>query len=152
MKEALKVHRKVWTGGQLRLHCRTKGIPPPKVKWLKDGKPVDSSKTHLRRIKIGNETITSLEIFTVTCQNHGVYSCLADGIKQCPVVVKVFHINVMKRRAAVPCKTKQKPKEKQEMTRTNFEKFWMKYYNLHRDYDFWRFCYDLKLFTKHSCY
>ncbi|XP_028259472.1 hemicentin-1 [Parambassis ranga] len=59
----------------ISLECISSGIPPPSITWLKDGRPVDTSKEHLKLESAGR----TLKIKEARLEDSGKYTCLATN-------------------------------------------------------------------------
>ncbi|XP_029939526.1 hemicentin-1, partial [Salarias fasciatus] len=57
------------------LECIPNGIPPPSITWLKDGRPVDTTKEHLKLESAGR----TLKITEARLEDSGRYTCLATN-------------------------------------------------------------------------
>ncbi|XP_051803642.1 hemicentin-1 [Acanthochromis polyacanthus] len=57
------------------LECISSGIPPPSITWLKDGRPVDTTKEHLQLESAGR----TLKIAEARLEDSGRYTCLATN-------------------------------------------------------------------------
>uniref|UniRef100_A0A3B4Z1V9 Hemicentin-1 n=1 Tax=Stegastes partitus TaxID=144197 RepID=A0A3B4Z1V9_9TELE len=57
------------------LECISSGIPPPSITWLKDGRPVDTTKEHLKLESAGR----TLKITEARLEDSGRYTCLATN-------------------------------------------------------------------------
>ncbi|XP_017276034.1 hemicentin-1 isoform X1 [Kryptolebias marmoratus] len=59
----------------ISLECISSGIPPPSITWIKDGRPVDTTKEHLRLHSAGR----TLKITEARLEDSGNYTCLATN-------------------------------------------------------------------------
>ncbi|XP_047443825.1 hemicentin-1 isoform X2 [Mugil cephalus] len=59
----------------ISLECISSGIPPPSITWLKDGRPVDTTKEHLKLESVGR----TLTITEARLEDSGKYTCLATN-------------------------------------------------------------------------
>ncbi|KAK7889294.1 hypothetical protein WMY93_024854 [Mugilogobius chulae] len=59
----------------ISLECISSGIPPPSITWLKDGRPLDTSKEHLKLDSAGR----LLKITKARLEDSGKYTCLATN-------------------------------------------------------------------------
>uniref|UniRef100_A0A3Q1B6M5 Hemicentin-1 n=1 Tax=Amphiprion ocellaris TaxID=80972 RepID=A0A3Q1B6M5_AMPOC len=57
------------------LECISSGVPPPSITWLKDGRPVDTTKEHLKLESAGR----TLKITEARLEDSGRYTCLATN-------------------------------------------------------------------------
>uniref|UniRef100_A0A3B3BIE7 Hemicentin 1 n=1 Tax=Oryzias melastigma TaxID=30732 RepID=A0A3B3BIE7_ORYME len=67
--------RSVILNQTISLECISAGIPPPSITWIKDGRPVDATKGHLKLQSAGRT-------FTITearQEDSGKYTCLATN-------------------------------------------------------------------------
>ncbi|XP_029988074.1 hemicentin-1 [Sphaeramia orbicularis] len=59
----------------ITLECISSGIPPPSITWLKDGRPVDTTKEHLKLESAGR----LLKITEARLEDSGKYTCLSTN-------------------------------------------------------------------------
>ncbi|MED6274712.1 Hemicentin-1, partial [Characodon lateralis] len=59
----------------ISLECISNGIPPPSITWLKDGRPVVTTKEHLKLHSAGR----TLTITEARLEDYGRYTCLATN-------------------------------------------------------------------------
>ncbi|KAM4548643.1 hemicentin-1 isoform 1-T1 [Odontesthes bonariensis] len=67
--------RSVILHNSISLDCISSGIPPPTITWLKDGRPVDTTKEHLKLQSAGR----TLQITEARLEDSGRYTCLATN-------------------------------------------------------------------------
>ena len=63
-------------GDSIKLNCSARGLPLPKVKWLKDGRVV-STEAHKENDLIKSEFI----IYRFESSDTGIYTCLFENDK-----------------------------------------------------------------------
>lgn len=82
-------------GTDVDLHCSATGVPPPTIRWFKDGVALGVPTAHLDEARIGNEveqvandgvptmqTATTKSTLTIPCvakDSAGVYTCQASN-------------------------------------------------------------------------
>ncbi|XP_044297583.1 brother of CDO isoform X1 [Varanus komodoensis] len=78
----------VTKGQTLILECVASGIPPPRVTWAKDGSSVSSyNKTRF--------LLSNLLIDTITEEDSGTYSCMADnGVGEAAAAFVLYNVQV----------------------------------------------------------
>ncbi|XP_068513036.1 hemicentin-2 isoform X2 [Anas acuta] len=62
-------------GSEVLLECRSRGVPPPRVRWMKDGQPLPAPDPHLELL----EEEQVLRIPSSQPQHQGTYQCLATN-------------------------------------------------------------------------
>lgn len=60
-------------GDPLEMFCQVEGIPPPEVKWLKDGQQLTHDALNIAISKEGNRSFA--RIMAVKIEHEGVYEC-----------------------------------------------------------------------------
>uniref|UniRef100_A0A8C8HMI3 Hemicentin-2 n=1 Tax=Oncorhynchus tshawytscha TaxID=74940 RepID=A0A8C8HMI3_ONCTS len=75
-------------GSLVTLTCEAQGIPPPSLKWLKDGQPLS---LHRNLLLDGQET--RLQLPDVGLSDRGLYSCVASN--QAGSSTKSFNLTVL---------------------------------------------------------
>ncbi|CAK5074871.1 unnamed protein product [Meloidogyne enterolobii] len=58
-----------------KLICTVTSDPPPKIKWIKDGKPVDDQRAQA----LFKSGVASLEVFNIKMEDAGIYTCIATN-------------------------------------------------------------------------
>ncbi|XP_060799448.1 roundabout homolog 2 [Neoarius graeffei] len=66
-------HTLAW-GSSTSLHCHVMGIPPPSIRWEKDGQRLSADGTHISVIENGTLHISSLKE-----TDSGMYTCVASS-------------------------------------------------------------------------
>lgn len=62
-------------GKTARFVCKTDGIPPPTIKWMKDGRVVDASGRIRQKMNPNNELV----IMQTITADSGFYQCMAEN-------------------------------------------------------------------------
>lgn len=75
-------------GSLVTLTCEAQGVPPPSLKWLKDGQPLS---LHRNLLLDGQET--RLQLPDVGLSDRGLYSCVASN--QAGSSTKSFNLTVL---------------------------------------------------------
>ncbi|CAG5863670.1 unnamed protein product [Menidia menidia] len=75
MRTTGPAERSVILHKSVSLDCISSGIPPPTITWLKDGRPVDTTKEHLKLQSAGR----TLKITEARLEDSGRYTCLATN-------------------------------------------------------------------------
>ncbi|XP_067165246.1 hemicentin-2-like [Apteryx mantelli] len=79
----------VLVGSEAVLECRTSGVPPPQVEWLKDGQPLPTLDSHIQLL----EEDQVLRIEDSQPSHQGRYQCLA--FNQAGQHSKTFQLHVL---------------------------------------------------------
>lgn len=58
-----------------KLICTVTSDPPAKIKWIKDGKPVDDQRAQA----LFKSGVASLEVFNIKMEDAGIYTCIATN-------------------------------------------------------------------------
>ncbi|KAL7073030.1 hypothetical protein ACQ4LE_008149 [Meloidogyne hapla] len=58
-----------------KLICTVASDPPAKIKWVKDGKPVDEQRAQA----LFKSGVASLEVFNIKMEDAGIYKCIATN-------------------------------------------------------------------------
>lgn len=58
-------------GDFVKLNCSARGLPPPRVKWLKDGQPFTSIEMHVGKDLLKSELV----IHRFKQSSAGIYTC-----------------------------------------------------------------------------
>lgn len=74
MENAIKVEP---TGGSVRLNCRAKGVPEPRVVWFKNGQPLTFATPN--RESGGSGRMHTLHLTNLVRNDSGEYTCVASN-------------------------------------------------------------------------
>uniref|UniRef100_A0AAV2L311 Ig-like domain-containing protein n=1 Tax=Knipowitschia caucasica TaxID=637954 RepID=A0AAV2L311_KNICA len=75
IRSAGAAERSVVLQKSLSLECISSGVPPPSITWLKNGRPLDTTKEHLKLDSAGR----LLRITEARLDDSGKYTCLATN-------------------------------------------------------------------------
>ncbi|XP_065811778.1 hemicentin-1 [Labrus bergylta] len=75
IRTAGPAERSVVLNKQISLECISSGIPPPSITWLKDGRPVDTTRGHVKLESAGR----MLKVKEARLEDSGKYTCLATN-------------------------------------------------------------------------
>ncbi len=68
-------HPRVVINRTVLLECPVDGIPPPKVKWMKNGSPIGPLPAHITLLSDGRQ----LEIIAAQVSDTSRYTCVATN-------------------------------------------------------------------------